>query len=105
MLGFSPNPKLLWSMQVPPGKKSPLPFAASVIPPMILAISYPDIFFKALDNAGTYGVLLLFGFVPPIMAWSERCAKNFALSRSYPRAGFKHPPRALTNHLSPKKAS
>ena len=68
-----------WPMpcQVPPGKKSPLPFVASLLPPTLLALSYPDVFFKALDYAGTYGVLLLFGLVPAAMAWSERLTFPF----------------------------
>ncbi|XP_077254178.1 tryptophan/tyrosine permease isoform X3 [Tasmannia lanceolata] len=32
----------------------------------------PEIFFKALDFAGTYGVLVLFGILPAAMSWSER---------------------------------
>lgn len=59
-------------VQVPSGEKSPLPFAVCIVPPTILALSYPDVFFKALDYAGTYGVLLLFGLTPAAMAWSER---------------------------------
>jgi tyrosine-specific transport protein len=60
-------------VQVPPGKKSAVPYVASIAPPTLLALSFPDIFFKALDYAGTYGVLLLFGIMPAAMAWSERC--------------------------------
>jgi len=31
-----------------------------------------DVFFSALDFAGTYGVLVLFGLIPVWMVWSER---------------------------------
>ena len=70
-------------MQVPPGKKSPLPYVASLLPPTLLALSYPDVFFKALDYAGTYGVLLLFGLVPAAMAWSERWALSYMSKQAY----------------------
>ena len=63
-------------LQAPPGKKSPLAFVAAILPPTVLALSFPDIFFKALDYAGTYGVLLLFGLIPAAMAWSERCSRH-----------------------------
>lgn len=33
-----------------------------------------DVFFGALDFAGTYGVLCLFGLMPVAMVWSERYA-------------------------------
>lgn len=42
------------------------------MPPSIFALTYPDVFFKALDVAGTYGVLVLFGCFPVLMTWSER---------------------------------
>lgn len=31
-----------------------------------------DVFLTALDRAGTYGVLTLFGLLPPAMAWQQR---------------------------------
>ncbi|RWR74749.1 tyrosine-specific transport protein isoform X1 [Cinnamomum micranthum f. kanehirae] len=38
----------------------------------LLALLDPEIFFKALDFAGTYGVLVLFGILPAAMSWSEQ---------------------------------
>ena len=32
------------------------------------------LFFAALDNAGTFGILTLFGIIPASMAWSMRYA-------------------------------
>lgn len=44
----------------------------TLVPACGLAFTYPDIFLQALDFAGTYGVLVLFGVIPSLMAWSER---------------------------------
>ena len=54
------------------GKKDPRTFALALVPPTVFALSYPDIFLSALDSAGTFGVLTLFGCLPPLMAWSDR---------------------------------
>jgi tyrosine-specific transport protein len=51
-------------------------YALTLLPPYALALAYPDVFFSALDLAGTYGVLVLFGLLPPAMAWSERYWKT-----------------------------
>ena len=60
-------------LQIPAGDKNdPRPFALTLIPPTLFAISYPDVFLSALDSAGTFGVLTLFGCMPPLMAWSNR---------------------------------
>ena len=48
------------------------PFALTLAPPWAFALSYPDVFLDALDSAGTFGVLTLFGCMPPAMAWSNR---------------------------------
>jgi len=32
----------------------------------------PSFFFQAVDNAGIYGILVLFGLLPPAMAWIQR---------------------------------
>lgn len=55
-------------------------FAATLVPPIGLSATSPDIFFKALDVAGTYGIAVLFGFIPAAMAWrnrSEEATKEF----------------------------
>jgi tyrosine-specific transport protein len=48
------------------------PFLLTLLPPWAFALSYPDVFLDALDSAGTFGVLTLFGCMPPAMAWSNR---------------------------------
>lgn len=37
-----------------------------------MAVTDPDIFFAALDTAGTFGISLLCGVLPAAMAWSQR---------------------------------
>ena len=44
----------------------------ATLPPFLLALAFPALFFSALDFAGCYGVLTLFGLLPVAMAWSER---------------------------------
>ena len=46
-------------LQLPAGRQQVLPYALSVGPPLLLALSFPDLFFRALDVAGTYGCVLL----------------------------------------------
>ena len=54
-------------------KKDTLLFGAVLIPPLIIAILDPDIFHYALDYAGTFGISVLFGAIPAIMALQMRC--------------------------------
>ena len=42
------------------------------LPPLVIAISYPDIFITALKYAGGYGSALLLGLLPIVMAMSQR---------------------------------
>ncbi|KAG9454792.1 hypothetical protein H6P81_007696 [Aristolochia fimbriata] len=59
-------------LKLPNGENRPLPYLLTLFPPLVLALLDPEIFFKALDFAGTYGVLVLFGIIPAAMSWSER---------------------------------
>lgn len=47
-------------------------YAATVLPPVAFAAADPGIFLRALDFAGTYGIAVLFGFMPAAMAWRNR---------------------------------
>jgi len=47
-------------------------YSLVLIPPLIIAIFNPNIFLNALDIAGTYGISLLFGAIPCILAWRLR---------------------------------
>ncbi|TYH53872.1 hypothetical protein E1A91_D09G125300v1 [Gossypium mustelinum] len=59
-------------LKLPAGENRPQPYLLTLIPPIGLALLDPEIFFKALDFAGTYGVLVLFGILPAAMSWSDR---------------------------------
>lgn len=59
-------------LKLPSDRNRPLPYLLTLFPPLILSLLDPDIFFKALDFAGTYGVLVLFGILPAAMTWSDR---------------------------------
>lgn len=48
----------------------------ALIPPLIFALLYPHIFFKALDFAGGVCALILFGILPVFMIWVGRYRKG-----------------------------
>jgi tyrosine-specific transport protein len=52
--------------------RSPVPYALTLLPPLAGAVLAPGVFFSALNAAGTYGVLSLFGVLPAAMAAVER---------------------------------
>lgn len=43
-----------------------------IIPPFILALIYPRIFLIALNYAGAFGAVILFGILPALMVWAGR---------------------------------
>lgn len=45
-------------------------------PPTVIALLYPGIFLKALEYAGGISCALLFGLLPPVMAWIGRYLKK-----------------------------
>merc|ERR1712232_1287092 len=47
-------------------------FASALCPPLAIAVYDPSLFFAALDNAGIFGELLLFGIIPVAMVWQQR---------------------------------
>ena len=54
-------------------------FGITLLPPLAIATGGdPSLFFAALDNAGTFGILTLFGMVPAAMAWQSRYGDEFA---------------------------
>ncbi|KAJ8750312.1 hypothetical protein K2173_014227 [Erythroxylum novogranatense] len=72
-------------LKLPAGQNRPLPYLLTLFPPLVLSLLDPDIFFKALDFAGTYGVLVLFGILPAAMAWSDRGDLNSSPSVKLPQ--------------------
>ncbi|CAI9785801.1 unnamed protein product [Fraxinus pennsylvanica] len=63
-------------LKLPSGQNRPLPYLLTLFPPLVLSLLDPEIFFKALDFAGTYGVLVLFGILPAAMSWKDRYSKS-----------------------------
>jgi hypothetical protein len=58
-------------------------YALTILPPLACAAAVPDIFFSALDIAGTYGVMTLFGVLPAVLAWRQRAQlRNLATNIS-----------------------
>lgn len=47
-----------------------------IVPPLILSLIYPRIFLAALNYAGTFGAVTLFGILPAVMVWVGRYVKN-----------------------------
>ncbi|CAD5332161.1 unnamed protein product [Arabidopsis thaliana] len=64
-------------LKLPSGQNKPLLYLLTLVPPLVLSLLDPEIFFKALDFAGTYGVLVLFGILPAAMSWSDRIRNYF----------------------------
>ncbi len=48
----------------------------ALLPPLVLALCYPQIFFKALNFAGGICAVVLFGILPTLMAWVGRYYKK-----------------------------
>ena len=62
----------------------PLPWALALAPPLIFALTNPDVFLAALDSAGAFGVLVVFGMMPPVMAYRHRRARTECSIENYP---------------------
>lgn len=48
-----------------------------LLPSFICAAIYPHIFLSALNYAGGFGAVLLFGILPAVMVWNGRYCKHF----------------------------
>ncbi|MBS3905183.1 MAG: tyrosine transporter [Simkania sp.] len=46
--------------------------ALALLPPLVLALIYPQLFFKALNFAGGFCANILFGFLPAMIVWMGR---------------------------------
>lgn len=55
-----------------------------IIPPLLIAVTYPHIFLVSLDYAGGFGSALLLGLLPIVMAWRGRYSLNFPLEPQIP---------------------
>ncbi len=51
--------------------------ALVLLPPLLCALNYPQIFHHALGYAGGVGAVLLFGVIPALMVWVGRYSKKW----------------------------
>lgn len=69
-------------------KKTPqgkiLLIALALAPPLICALMYPTIFLTALNIAGGYGAVILFGILPALMVWKGRYVQHLGLPQLVP---------------------
>lgn len=62
----------------------------ALLPPFIFALIYPKIFITALNYAGGFGAVILFGILPAAMVWKGRYGKsNLSNKNSYRVPGGK----------------
>lgn len=47
-------------------------YALIFVPPLIFSSLFPGIFINVLSSVGTFGVSILFGIIPVIVAWKQR---------------------------------
>ncbi len=56
----------------------------ALVPPFIFAVIYPKIFLDALNIAGGYFAVVLFGILPALMAWSGRYVRKMSTDYRVP---------------------
>lgn len=66
-----------------PSGKAILAFLV-VIPPFVCALIYPTIFLSALNAAGGFGTMILFGILPALMVWKGRYSQKLGLQELVP---------------------
>lgn len=59
-----------------------------LLPPLVIAISYPHIFLIALDYAGGFGCALLLGLLPIVMTWRGRYSLQMPFHQQLPGGKF-----------------
>jgi len=52
------------------------PWITALAPPVVFALTRPDVFLQALDSAGAFGVLVVFGMLPPAMVYRHRAMRE-----------------------------
>jgi tyrosine-specific transport protein len=53
-------------------------------PPFLCALIYPTVFLKALNAAGGFGAVILFGILPALMVWKGRYSLKLGLPQILP---------------------
>lgn len=59
-----------------------------LIPPLLCSIAYPKIFLVALNYAGGYGAVILFGILPVLMVWKGRYIQKLGHPQLVPGGKF-----------------
>lgn len=60
----------------------------ALLPPFIFAVVYPKLFLVALNYAGGFGAVILFGLLPAAMVWSGRYKKKLNREQMVPGGRF-----------------
>lgn len=55
-----------------------------LMPPLLFALFYPSIFLNALNYAGGYGAVFIFGIIPALMVWQGRYRKKLGFPSIVP---------------------
>jgi len=55
-----------------------------IVPPFVLSVIYPGLFLTALNYAGAFGAVILFGILPALMVWSGRYYKKLGQEQMVP---------------------
>jgi tyrosine-specific transport protein len=58
--------------------------ALALLPPIVLSLIYPELFFKALNFAGGICAVVLFGILPVLMVWLGRYQKQTSMGYQVP---------------------
>lgn len=56
----------------------------TLLPPFVFALAYPGIFIRALNYAGGFSAVILFGVMPALMVWVIRYKQNIVSARLMP---------------------
>jgi len=69
---------------VPEGYERPTKFGLVFLPPLVLSVLSPTIFFDAIEVAGAFGVSILFGVLPAVMVWQVRYSSEKKIEQLVP---------------------
>ncbi|MEO0648098.1 MAG: aromatic amino acid transport family protein, partial [Cyanobacteria bacterium J06650_10] len=47
-------------------------YLLTFVPPLLLSLINPNVFYEAIDFAGAFGISILFGIIPALMVWRLR---------------------------------
>ncbi len=72
-------------LKIPAGRRENKALCTiALIPPLLLSIAYPQLFFKALNFAGGVCAVILFGILPVSMVWIGRYFKGMTSAYQIP---------------------